>query len=296
MSRARLLLVILLALPVALGAAVMARGMVSPRPKAVTVIEPTKPTVEVLVATKDLAVGDRVTPDMMQWRAWPVDGLNPAFITKGAPAAKPVDQKAKLEQDAAKKAADVKTAIMGDAAKEALNGSVVRTAMLAGEPVVAAKLVRSGDSGVMAVALSPGMRAMSVPLNPETGAGGFIQPGDHVDVVQTRKMDIGTQGSQWIANTVMKNVRVIAIDSNTKSDSKTPVTTGATATLEVSPEQAETVVLARAQGELTLVLRSYADASGPTVQGVIRRAEAEQVPVVRVFRSGGQPEEVKVAR
>jgi pilus assembly protein CpaB len=292
------MLVILLALPLALGAAFVARGMVAQKPKAVTVIAaPPKPTAQVLVAAHDLAVGDRVTADMLIWREWPVEGLNPAYISKNALPAAPAGDKVKIvETEAQKKVGDAKVALVGDAAKTALEGSVVRTAMLAGEPVATTKLVRGGDSGVMAVALTPGSRAMSVPLSAETGAAGFIQPGDHVDVVQTRKVDVEGKGAEWVANTVMKNVRVIAIDSSTKADSKAPVNAGATATLEVSPDQAEAIVLARVQGELTLVLRSYADAAGPTVEGVVHRAEAEQVPVVRVFRAGPQPDQIKVAR
>ncbi len=290
-------MVMALALPLALGAAMMARGMVAGKPKAVTVIAaPEKPTALVLVAKHDLALGDRMTSDMVEWKAWPIDGLSPTYISKGGVAAPPADANAKLVDDAAKKAGDVKTALLGDAAKEAITGSVVRVPFLAGEPISTAKLVRSGDSGVMAVALTPGMRAMSVPLSPETGAGGFIQPGDHVDVVQTRKMDIADQGAQWVANTVMKNVKVIAVDASTKPDSKVATTQGMTATLEVSPDQAEAIVLARVQGELTLVLRSYADASGPTVEGEMHRAEAAAPPVVRVFRAGAPAEDVRVAR
>ncbi|CAN5158122.1 Flp pilus assembly protein CpaB [soil metagenome] len=297
MGRARLLLVMALALPLALGAAMMARGMVAGKPKTVTVIAaPEKPTAQVLVARHDLAMGDRITPDMLEWKAWPIDGLSPTYISKGAPPAPPADPKAKLAEEAVNKAGDVKTALLGDAAKEAITGSVVRAPFLAGEPINTAKLVKSADGGVMAVALTPGMRAMSVPLSPETGAGGFIQPGDHVDVVQTRKMDIAEQGAQWVANTVMKNVKVIAVDASTKADSKIATTQGMTATLEVSPDQAEAIVLARVQGELTLVLRSYADASGPTVEGQMHRAEAITPPVVRVFRACAPAEDVRVAR
>ena len=297
MGRARLLLVVLLALPLALGAAMLARAMVA-KPKAVTVIAApvAAPTVQVLVATRDLAAGERLSKELLQWRAWPVDGLNAAYISKGAGPAPSADARVKIAQDVSKKAGDVKTALLGDNAIEALTDSVVRMPFTAGEPIVATKLVRPTDSGVMAVSLGAGMRAMSIPLSPESGAAGFIQPGDHVDVVQTRKVEIEGQGSQWAAATVMKNVRVIAIDASTKPDAKAAVTPGSTATLEVSPEQAENIVLARVQGELTLVLRSYADATGPTVEGAMHRASAEAVPIVRVFRPGGQIEQVKVAR
>ena len=200
------MLVILLALPLALGAAFVARGMVAQKPdKTVTVIAPAKPTAQVLVAAHDLSVGDRITADMVVWREWPMEGVNTLFISKNGPAPAPADDKVKIvATEAEKKAGDVKVALFGDAAKTALEGQVVRSAILAGEPIVAAKLVKGGDSGVLAVTLTPGARAMSVPLSPETGAAGFIQPGDHVDVVQTRKMDIEGKGSEWVANTVME--------------------------------------------------------------------------------------------
>lgn len=274
----------------------LARGMVA-KPKAVTVVAAPAPapTVQVLVAARDLAPGERIGKGMLKWMDWPVGGLNPAYISKGAGPAPSPDPKTKIAQDVQKKAGAVTTALLGDNAMEALNDSVIRMPFTAGEPIVATKLVRPTDSGVMAVSLAAGMRAMSIPLSPESGAAGFIQPGDHVDVVQTRKVEVEGQPPQWTASTVMKNVRVIAIDAATKPDAKAAVTPGTTATLEVSPEQAEAIVLSRVQGELTLVLRSYADASGPTVEGAVHRAAAEQVPVVRVFRPG-QIEQVKVAR
>ena len=94
--------------------------------------------------------------------------------------------------------------------------------------------------------------------------------------------------------TVMRNVRVMAIDQSNKADPRAMTQQGATATLELSPAQAEDVVLARAQGELTLVLRSYADAAGGTSTGDIQRSPADG-SVVRVFRTGDESD-VKVVR
>lgn len=273
----------------------LARGMVA-HPKAATVIAaPVSPTVQVLVASRDLDVGERLSPELVTWKEWPVDGLNSAYISKTAAGAPQGDTGAKVVHAVENKAGAVKAALLGDGAVDALTDSVVRVAFTTGEPIVVAKIVRPTDSGVMAVSLTPGMRAMTVPLTPETGAGGFIQPGDHVDVVQTRRLDGEGQNNAWAASTVMANVRVIAIDAVTKPDPKSPTTAGATATLEVTPPQAEAIILARAQGSLTLILRSYADASGPAVQGAMHRA-AMEVPIVRVFRPGGAVEQVKVAR
>jgi pilus assembly protein CpaB len=140
------------------------------------------------------------------------------------------------------------------------------------------------------------MRAMSVPLTAESAAGGFILPGDHVDVVQSRQTALGQGGEKhFTSETVLRNVKVLAIDQNAGKSTKL-AQVGATATLEVSPEQAEVVALAKAQGELTLILRSYADIGGSTTVGVTKeKAPEDASDVVKVFRDG-KPQDVQVAR
>ena len=295
MGRVRLILISLTALVIALGAAFVARGFATPRQPKTVIVEagpPPKPTVNVLTAKHDLQVGDRLDASNIGWRAWPADGLSPAYVTDGSAAASaPVDMKGKALAAAGGAAGFAKSAIgASDPGRMgAWFGAVVRESVGAGEPITDKKTVRAGASGVLAVTLQPGMRAMSLPLSAESGAGGFILPGDHVDVVQIQKTPTGVQ-----AATVMRNVRVLAIDQSTRADAKATTQVGTQATVELSPIQAEDMVLARAQGELTLVLRSYADAAGATSTGQIRRTALE-TPVVRVFRSG-QETEVKVAR
>ena len=298
MAQPRIILVSLVALVVALGAAFVARGLAAPKRHVMTSVvpvAPAKPVLRVLTAKKDLAVGDVIGADSFSWQEWPSDGLNPNFIVDGpARLAAPPTAEGKIAaaaQGAAKTATATLTGDMGPAAP--LMGAVVRTAISAHEPIVASKLVRGGAGGVMAVTLDPGMRAMSVPITTESAAGGFILPGDHVDVVQTRKLDataIAPGGPTVTASSIMRNVRVLAIDQNTHVDKGASVV-GATGTLEVSAGQAELLVAARAQGDLTLVLRSYADAQGPSEVGYT----APQASVVHVFRSG-QSTDVKVAR
>ena len=296
MAQSRIVLICMVALVLALGAAFVARGLAAPKPHTLTVAAapPPKPTLRVLVAKHDLAVGDVVAPDSVTWQPWPADGLNPQFIVQGAPAAVGPGANTKL-MDAAKSAASAATSVVtGDLGPAApLMGSVVRTAMLANEPVMAVKLVRGGAGGVMAVTLDPGMRAMSVPITAESAAGGFILPGDHVDVIQARKI-APTGGGEMTVSTyaVLKNVRVLAIDQNTHAADKAAAVVGAVGTLEVTPSQAEFLIQARAQGDLTLMLRSYADAQGPTEEGTVRRTADG---MVHVFRSG-QATDVKVAR
>ena len=295
MGRVRLILISLTALVIALGAAFVARGFATPRAPQTVIVQTgpaPKPTVNVLTAKRDLQIGDRLDASDIGWRAWPADGLSPALITDGAAAASaPTDLKGQALAAAGGAAQAAKSAVgASDGGRMAAwFGAVVRQPINAGEPVTEKKVVRAGASGVLAVTLQPGMRAMSLPLTAESGAGGFILPGDHVDVVQIQKKAAGVQ-----AATVMRNVRVLAIDQNTRADAKTTAQVGTQATIELSPAQAEDMVLARAQGDLTLVLRSYADAAGETATGDIRRAETDGA-TVRVFRSG-QESEVKVAR
>ena len=285
--------ILAVALVSAVAAALIVRGMAQsqdkPQPQLVVQGPAPKPTLQVMIAKRDLAIGDRLTPDDLTWREWPSEGINPAFITRpnvgGQGAAK-----------AATKAVEAaKTAVEGDPALMALAGSVVREGMLAGEPVVQKKLVRAGEAGVMAVALSPGMRAMAIPLSAQSAAGGFILPGDHVDVVQSRRLEGGLMANQLVASTVMKNVRVLAIDQNNTRSQKGAAVLGATATLEVNSAQAEALVLAKMQGELTLTLRSYADATGPTVTGSGPRLDMAGVSSVRIYRDGSS-NDVMVSR
>ena len=147
----------------------------------------------------------------------------------------------------------------------------------------------------MAITLETGMRAMSVPLSAESAAGGFILPGDHVDVVESRQLEGAAQGGgkHVLASTVMKNVKVLAIDQNLAAPKGSSVV-GATATLELNPQQAEVLIQAKAQGEITLVLRSYADVSGPAVTVAQNTGKADEgvfrASVVRVYKSGAATE------
>jgi len=270
--------------------AMLARGMASSQTR--TAAAPSRPTVQVLVAKRDLAVGDRIdTPDVA-WQAWPADASNPAYIVDGAPTVAPSQN---LTGAATRMADAAKAAVSGpSAALTSVVGTLVRMPILAGEPVLKSKLVRAGAAGVMAVTLDPGMRAMAVPLSAESAVGGFILPGDHVDIVMSRQLDAGAGlaaaggaggSKQIVARVVLNNVRVLAIDQNNAGPDKGIAQVGATATVEVSPEQAEQLVVAKGVGQLTLVLRSYADAAGPATSGA--GGANGNGDVVRVFSPTG---------
>ncbi|WP_374343245.1 Flp pilus assembly protein CpaB [Phenylobacterium sp.] len=275
----------------ALAAIVLAfvvRGMVAPkRPEApapaAAPAPPPRPMAQVLVAKRDLPVGARLAALDMTWQAWPVDALNPNFITDGAAAA-PVDPGAKqVAQDTARAAKD---AVMASGPMAAFDGAIVKEAFLQGEPIVARKVVRGGQSGYMAVVLLPGMRAMSVPISAETAAGGFILPGDRVDVLQSRPM---MDSKTFTTQTLMRNLRVLAIDQKTQPDKDAQSIVGAVAVLEVPAADAEILAKGKAQGEMILSLRSYADLGGAASRGVA--AQRAQVGL-RVIRAGQTSEVV----
>jgi len=263
-----------------------------------TVVE--KPMAQVLVAAHDLAVGDRLEAADFRWQPFPQEAVLANYISNGVIAPTPKDKAGQVLSTGVKAAGAVQQMMTGptaDGPAARLVGAIVREPIMAGEPVMERKIVRADAAGVMAVTLDPGMRAMAVPLSAESAAGGFILPGDHVDIVQSRPVDPSVTGGQrrFTTSTVLENVRVLAVDQNTKPTKAAAAVVGATATVEVTPVQSEYLAAAKAAGDLTLTLRSYADAKGPSRAGPGANASNPGPTVVRVFRNG-VPTEVKVAR
>ena len=308
--------VVCVAAVAAIGLALVVRAMGSSSGEAVAVAaaEPARPMAKVLVAARDLAPGQRLTDADLMWKDWPADEVNPAFITDGsvavpqpepaegeAEAGAPADAAAKPEGTVAR-VTRAATELTGGGAKSEYFGSVVREPILAGEPIVARKIVRAGDSGYMAAYLEPGMRAMAVAVSTETAAGGFILPGDRVDVIVTIELEGSSSDEpnrvKFASRMVLQNVKVLAIDQSTRAEDDQQAVVGATATLEIAPGDTETLALAKAAGTLSLTLRSYADTAGPSgrvaaVRGPAAAAAARQPTEVRVFR-GGEPEVVSI--
>jgi pilus assembly protein CpaB len=276
--------IIALAALAAILLAFMVRGMIVPKkpvPVAAIVAPPPKPMAQVLVAKRDLPVGARITSVDLTWQAWPMDALNPTFVTDGAAPAAPPQGAQKVAKQAAQATHDL---VMAQGPIQAFDGAIVKEALSKGEPVTARKVLRAGDSNYMAVVLLPGMRAMSIPINAETAAGGFILPGDRVDVLQSRA---NVEGHGFITETLMRNLRVLAIDQKPEAEKDARAMVGAVAVLEVPAT--DTLVLARgkAQGEMQLVLRSYADLGGGVGRGVAMRGTNG----MKLYR-GGQAMEV----
>ena len=188
------------------------------------------PSVDVLVAKGDIGLGQTVGGGDMQWVSWPANAATGNFITKTN------------RPDAI----------------ETLSGAIARAPFVAGEPIRDAKLVQAKGSGFMAAILPPGMRAVSTQISPETGAGGFILPNDRVDVILTQKP---VSGETQTSETILKNIRILAIDQNVEEKGGQKVVVGKTATLELSPAQAESLALAQKIGTLSLALRSITDAN-----------------------------------
>lgn len=291
MSPVRLLIVLIAAVS-AIGLAVVlqrALGAKPGRPVAATTpaAAPDKPMTQVLVAKRDLPIGARLTAADIAWQAWPSDAINGAFITNGAAPAKP-QGKVALAQAVVTGAAD--HMIGGDPAK-ALEGAIVRDPILTGEPITSRKIVRGGEGGYLSVVLTPGKRAMAVPVSTDTAAGGFILPGDRVDVLSTHDApNPGADGGKVIlAETVLRNIRVLALDQSTAADKDAKAMVAASATLEVGPDEAEALARAKAGGPVTLALRAYTDLGAPS--GMTRAVVGDSA--IRINR-GGQTTSVAV--
>jgi pilus assembly protein CpaB len=119
----------------------------------------------------------------------------------------------------------------------------------------------------MAAVLPKGMRALSLEISPESGAGGFILPGDRVDVILSRQDKAAAKVSGFdvpVSETILRNLRVLAVDQTVEEKSGQKIVVGKTATLEMTPRQTEVLALGRLKGTLSLALRSIVDGAGKT--------------------------------
>jgi pilus assembly protein CpaB len=148
-------------------------------------------------------------------------------------------------------------------AKDDVKSSYVRIPISNGEPMRRDRLIKGVTAGLMSTMISPGKRAIAIDVAPNTTAGGFILPNDRVDVLRTYRDGEMTKelGHEVVeSEVVLLNVRVLAMGQTIEKKGNEPVVTGATATLELDPRQAELVVLAQRTGQLALSLRPITDA------------------------------------
>ena len=252
----------------AAGAGLIAVNLATPAPAPEPVIitaqpaEPPVKLVEVLAASRDIAMGERVD-GALEWVQWPESAMSAGLLRR--------DEKPN--------------------AMDETKGSIARQAFFTGEPIRDAKLIKS-DRGFMSAILPEGKRAIAVPISADTSAGGFILPNDHVDVIMAREKSVpgaaASQGQNSVeTTTILKNLRVLAIDQTIEEKDGTRVVVGSTATLEVDPQQAEALTAAsRMTDRLILSLRSLAD-SVPGSPGYARfLLEQELAPQIRVVRYG----------
>ena len=190
--------------------------------------------VDILVAARPLMVGEMVGSAEVRWQAWPRQALPDGGIRRD-PAAP----------------------------RDALpfEPAPARFALLAGEPVAAAKLAGPGEGSALASLLAPGMRAVSVALREESAAGGVIQPGDRVDGRVMRRQSEGLRQDAG-GEVLLRGVKVLAIGKALQGKATTAAAGGRTATLEVTPAQASPITTAQSGGEIALALIGLADASG----------------------------------
>jgi len=231
----RKLMLLLGALVVAIGTALAARSMLGggATPQAAAAQQVAQGP-KVLVAQRALPVGTIITQDSISYQAWPKDMVKDAYFIEGE--------------------ADVNKLI----------GTVVRFPVTAGQPVTQGALVRPGDRGFLAAALGPGMRAVTISVSGRSGVAGFVFPGDHVDLMLTQTVNSTGEGAMPlnVAETIIRNLRVLATDQQTESkvvDGKTVVSTFGLVTIEVNPKLAEKIAVADKLGQLSLSLRSIAD-------------------------------------
>lgn len=235
---ARKIVLLAVALVIAGGTMMLSRSMMS-EPKAVqgdgvAATSATLETSEVLVAVRDMPVGTMLKEMDMKWQTWPTNGLNDTFAVKG--------QKNISEYV----------------------GTMLRQGIRTGEPILSSRIIRAAEQGFMAAALAPGMRAITIPITPASGVAGFAFPGDRVDVIVTHKVmqkpassDLGGAGEHRVSETVLTDVRVLALDQKTNDQVK-DAKPAQLATLEVTPKQAERLILATEMGTTSLVLRGIA--------------------------------------
>jgi pilus assembly protein CpaB len=258
------LVLILLAFGIATLTAVLFSRVISRReapPPVATVAAPPADMTEIIVAAGDIKVGDVLKAGDLRAAAWPEAALDQRYLKKDA--------------------------------AESLVGSVARQPLFAGQPVTAAALFRRGEAGVLAGVLTPGMRAVSIAVTATTGVSGFVLQGDHVDVLldqdvhaATGQADEQPHGNllRFASEAILTDVRVLAVDDKLGKADGAAAQNGKTVTLEVSPKDAETLVLAARMGELVLALRSMTPGEGKPTNYV------GDVAASRALRAAVHPE------
>ncbi|SBW11729.1 Flp pilus assembly protein CpaB [uncultured Alphaproteobacteria bacterium] len=234
-------IVALLAVLAAVGTAVLAQRWVAGQAARPVAAQPA-PTAEVLVVAREVAAGAALTDEDLRYEPWPTAAAQ-RFVVRTA----------------------------DDDPKARVLGAIPRRPLTEGEPFQESSVART-DAGLLAVLLEPGTRAVSVPISAASAASGFINPGDRVDVVlaadfqrtDEETVDKGGAFVRYASETVLTDVKVLAIDQQIARDKDGAAIVGKTAAIAVTPRQAEVLATAGMLGQLSLVLRPQGrDDAGP---------------------------------
>lgn len=194
---------------------------------------------QVLVAARDISLGTSLKAEMVEWQNWPKEGIVEGYITKSE---------------------------RPDGLELTDSPALARSPFYAGEPVREGKLVRA-DQGYMSAILPTGQRAIATSISTATSAGGFILPNDRVDVIMTRRAE-ENEGGTFVTETILENVRVLAIDQTIEEKDGKAVVVGDTATLQLTSDQAKILTVAQQMADrLALALRSLEDAGDEKTTG-----------------------------
>jgi len=224
---------------------------------------------QVLVSTTNVYMGTRLNTEMLRWQEWPENALTEALINQ------------ETSPDA----------------MEELTGAIVRAEITAGEPINRRKLVQAGNRSVMSALLKPGMRAVSVGISADSAASGFINPGDRVDIISTRRNILQpgqpNTGASFTSTTIFENVEVMAIDQTYTAGVDGSVTVvGSIALFQLSQEDSEILTSADSVGELSLTLRGLSNSRTAVAQSKAKIVQetGSRVSSLKVYRSGATEE------
>jgi pilus assembly protein CpaB len=220
MKNIRALVMLLVAAVAGLGAVAMASRWLMDRSSGMTA--------KVAVAAVDINLGQRLNTDFIKMVDWPSGSVPPGAFTDG----------------------------------QALDGRVMKNSVLRGEPILEGKLSPVGTMGGLSAVIAEGRRAITVRVNDVIGVAGFALPGNYVDIIvstqQDKGNDKGSTKDESISKIVLEKILVLAVAQEVGRDETKPKVVNAV-TLEVTPEQAEKLDLARSVGTLSLVLRNQVD-------------------------------------
>jgi pilus assembly protein CpaB len=228
-------------------------------------MQPSANSGRIVVAGADINLGQRLAPEMLKLVEWPADS-----VPKGA---------------------------FSDPQK--LAGRVLRSSVLVGEPVSEAKLAPSGTVGGLSALIAEGKRAITVRVNDVIGVAGFALPGTFVDIIVSTQKDPPADGSrrdESISKIVLERILVLAVAQEVNRDETKPRVVNAV-TLEVTPEQAEKLDLARSVGTLSLALRNQIDPQPVQTEGATKLTLLpEAKPAKPAPRPAAAPQAAPVVR